>query len=203
MSMWGKLVYDGDTGQLVYDDSTGKLVYADTLKLVYGEQANDRKYEKVGSDAVLEDAIDEMEAAAWSQVAEVSVIQPLCQLLVGVYGVQAKCIRYDIAARDAVGGTITQIDVDFSWVVGTQTWRVGLQTNNTGVPDDDWTWVTGATGGTGTGDGAQSIAVTITLQDYLFVLLSFDPYAEPPGDGTPDLARITEADGSAEHRLFD
>jgi hypothetical protein len=115
------------------------------------------------------------------------------------YFLRAICYRFDMQVAGGVGvswegETVLKFRVDALDADGHgQTWRIGFQQNDTGVPDDSWAWITSAPAATGVGSGLQSIDPNpvvngVVLQRYAFFILSYDTWADPAA--SPTLYRL-------------
>jgi hypothetical protein len=175
----GKIVYDdspGGSGKIVFDGAVSdKIVFADTRKFVL--TSSDTPYWKDGSDADKATAISGMKAAAWTEPGSWSPAtfgaSPYIYLLAGTWYSRAVCIKFDMQPLGVVGDTISKVSFNVFQHLG-GTGRVGVLTESTGTPDNDWTWLTGATSTTVTATGAHDLSVSLTLDRWLWMFLSVD-----------------------------
>jgi hypothetical protein len=178
------LVYGGSPKHLVrYEDH---LIYSrraePTNLIYYGKRGQDGSSNFAAAYAALQ-------SAAWvenqSDQASVARVDPN-------YTLDATCYRFDMQdeGSDWEGETLLKFRVDVQDLFGSGlTWRIGFQQNNTGVPDDAWAWLTGAPAATGVGLGLVDLdpnppVAGIVLQRYVFLILSFETYADPASSPT-------------------
>lgn len=111
------------------------------------------------------------------------------------YLLEAICYRFDMQEAGGAGvswegETLLKFRVDgFDPDGNGETWRIGFQQNNTGVPDDDWAWLTSAPAATGVGSGLVDLDPNppvqgVVLQRYVFFTLSFNTWAAPAASPT-------------------